>query len=301
GVPPQSPAESAKGGFPPQSPVESAKIPGQTFSPSFSSQGKFAPRPPDMGGHGESEPAGADRMSAVPGSDMGGLALRHSSSEFDPSSQQRQTLATAHRELYNPPLSETEPPLGHALAQLHGIYILAENAQGLILVDMHAAHERITYEKMKTAFENKNISAQTLLLPVSLAVSEREARTAEQQAEVFNELGFDISRAGPEALVVRQVPALLASADIAGLIRDMLADVLRFGTSRRLREQINEVLANIACHGSVRAHRNLSVPEMNALLREMEQTERSGQCNHGRPTWVQLTRSDLDNLFLRGR
>jgi len=193
------------------------------------------------------------------------------------------------------------PPLGYALAQLHGVYILAENADGLVLVDMHAAHERITYERMKSAWQADNLSAQVLLVPVTVSVSEREADVAEQHVEFFNKLCFEISRAGVEALVVRQVPSLLADANISMLIRDVLADLLRFNVSSRLQENMQEILATLACHTSVRANRQLSLSEMNALLRDMEKTERSNQCNHGRPTWTQLSLKELDGLFFRGR
>lgn len=193
------------------------------------------------------------------------------------------------------------PPLGFALAQLQGIYILAENQHGLVLVDMHAAHERITYERMKAACDGEGIRAQPLLVPLSLAVSQREADYAENHPEIFLELGFLLERAGPETLVVRQVPSLLLQSDIVQLVRDVLADLVMHGNSDRIREHRNEILATMACHGSVRANRRLSIAEMNNLLRDMEVTERSGQCNHGRPTWVQMSLSDLDKLFLRGR
>ena len=193
------------------------------------------------------------------------------------------------------------PPLGFALAQLAGIYVLAENAHGLVLVDMHAAHERITYEKLKTAQDREGIRSQLLLVPLQLAVSEREAACAEDNAARLAELGFDIDRSGPHGVTVRRYPGLLEGADIAGLVRDVLADLSSHGESRRIDESRNEVLSTMACHGSVRAHRRLSLPEMNALLREMEATERSGQCNHGRPTWVQLPIAELDRMFLRGR
>lgn len=193
------------------------------------------------------------------------------------------------------------PPLGFAVAQLHGIYILAQNAQGLIIVDMHAAHERITYERMKTAAQNDGIKAQPLLVPLSIAVSQAEADCAEQQAEALHALGVGIERVASESIVVRQVPIILAGADIEQLVRDVLSDVLEHGSSERILNYQDELLSTMACHGSVRANRHLTIPEMNALLRDMEQTERSGQCNHGRPTWVLQSLDQLDKLFLRGQ
>ncbi len=201
-----------------------------------------------------------------------------------------------------PAANEAEaPPLGYALAQLHGIFVLAENAHGLILVDMHAAHERITYERLKAARDGEGIRAQPLLVPVPLAVSEREADLAEQHADTLAAYGFDLRRTGPQSLGVRSVPTLLADLDPRALVLDVLADLREHGSSRRLEEARNELLSTLACHTSVRANRRLTLPEMNALLRDMESTERSGQCNHGRPTWVQLTKAELDRLFLRGR
>ena len=193
------------------------------------------------------------------------------------------------------------PPLGFALAQLHGVYILAQNAQGLVLVDMHAAHERINYERLKRAFEGEGIRTQPLLVPLGLSVSEREAQLAEDSATVFRELGFEIDRLGPEQLVVRQIPALLHQSDVAALVTDVLSDLLVQGSSTRVCEAFNGLLSTMACHGSVRANRQLSRGEMDALLRDMERTERGGQCNHGRPTWVQMSLQELDRYFLRGR
>ncbi len=193
------------------------------------------------------------------------------------------------------------PPLGFAIAQLHGIYILAQNRQGLIIVDMHAAHERITYEHMKAAVQQQGIRAQPLLVPLSLCVSQAEADCAEQQVDALLALGLGIERVASEALLVRQVPSILAAADIEQLVRDVLADIREHGSSERLRQHQDELLATMACHASVRANRQLSIPEMNALLRDMERTERSGQCNHGRPTWVLQSLDQLDKLFLRGR
>jgi DNA mismatch repair protein MutL len=202
-----------------------------------------------------------------------------------------------------PPASdqETVPPLGYAVAQLHGIFILAENQQGLVVVDMHAAHERITYERLKQSWSEDKVRSQPLLVPVSLAVSSREADFAEQQPEVFSRLGFMVDRAGPETLVVREVPAMLRDSDSEAMVRDVLSDLLAQGSSERIEQKLDELLSTMACHGSVRANRRLTLPEMNALLRDMEATERSGQCNHGRPTWTQMSLKDLDRLFMRGQ
>ena len=193
------------------------------------------------------------------------------------------------------------PPLGFARAQIHGVYVLAENKEGMVLVDMHAAHERITYERLKQARVDAEITAQPLLVPVSIAVSEKEASSAEEHSEVFTTLGFELDRTAPEALRIRQIPVMLANADAEQLVRDVLSDLMRHGSSTRIKEAMNEVLGTMACHGSIRANRKLTIPEMNTLLRDMELTERSGQCNHGRPTWMQLTMGELDKLFMRGQ
>ena len=191
--------------------------------------------------------------------------------------------------------------MGFAIAQLKGIFILAENSHGLIVVDMHAAHERITYEQMKQAFEDQSLASQPLLVPESLALSQREADIVEAHYGLFEQLGFSVERVALESVIVREIPAILRGSKVEGLLRDVVSDLLEHGTSERIREHINEILSTMACHGSVRANRKLSIPEMNGLLRDMEITERSGQCNHGRPTWSQLTLDQLDKLFLRGQ
>jgi len=198
-------------------------------------------------------------------------------------------------------VDQSIPPLGLALAQLHGIYILAQDADGLILVDMHAGHERVTYERMKTAFEGEGIRSQPLLVPVRMQVSRREAELAEGCDEAFGGLGLELDRTGDESLLVRSIPVHLQGADVERLVRDVLSDLVIYGNSKRVRQEIDAILATMACHGSVRANRRLTIDEMNALLREMERTERSEQCNHGRPTWTRLTMAELDKLFLRGR
>jgi len=199
------------------------------------------------------------------------------------------------------PDSEGDPPLGVALAQIHGIYIIAQNRHGLILVDMHAAHERITYERLKSNYTGDGIRAQPLLVPVSIRVSTQEVTLAETHASLFNELGFILETMGKETLVIRQVPSILRDADIQSLVCDVLADLAVYDCSTRLTEEVNGVLSKMACHGSVRANRSLTVTEMNALLRDIELTQRSGQCNHGRPTWIQLRLDDLDKIFMRGQ
>ncbi len=194
------------------------------------------------------------------------------------------------------------PPLGFALGQLHGIYILAQNAQGLVLVDMHAAHERIVYERMKTQLAAaKGIDAQPLLVPVSISASRAEVATAESEQAAIAKLGIELDVAGPETLLVRQLPALLSQADPEALVRQMLEELSRYGRTHQVEARLHELLSTMACHGSVRANRRLTIDEMNALLRDMERTERSDQCNHGRPTWTQMGLKALDRLFLRGQ
>jgi DNA mismatch repair protein MutL len=198
------------------------------------------------------------------------------------------------------PAGDLAPPLGYALAQLHGVYILAQNEGGLILVDMHAAHERILYERLKTLLDGTP-GVQRLLIPAVFGVGQKDMLTAEEHGELLERMGFEIGPAGPQELAVRSVPALLASAPVSELVRALLAELRDFPSTEVITARRNELLATMACHGAVRANRSLTLPEMNALLREMEATDRADQCNHGRPTWTALSMADLDRLFLRGR
>ncbi len=215
------------------------------------------------------------------------------------SSGVRETLA-AYQSMM-PDTATDIPPLGFAVAQLAGVYILAENKDGLVVVDMHAAHERITYEKLKKGFADRSIVRQPLLVPQSISVAQSEANLIEESGDTLAELGLVVDRAGPGSVTVREIPALLKNSNVESLLRDVLADLSEAGQSNRIQDAGDDYLATMACHHSVRANRLLTIEEMNALLREMEKTDRADQCNHGRPTWTTITMSELDRLFLRGR
>ena len=261
----------------------------------------------------EAKPNNVDRLNdSVMQQSTPGFSAKPAYSSRPPPQQvslplQVEEAIQAYASLYpksGPTLQPVQPevrPLGHAIAHLHNIYILSETANGIILVDAHAAHERVTYERLKQQYQNGAVPSQPLLLPIKIKVSTAEADLAEQEHEFFNTLGFEINRSGPETIVLRSIPVLLGNTDTESLIRDVLADMSEHGMSQRIQEKSNEILATVACHSSVRAHRRLSIDEMNALLRDMEQTERIGQCNHGRPTWIELSTNDLDKFFLRGQ
>ncbi len=251
---------------------------------------------------------GTPPVSTVPVSDNRHSFSRQNAIPLPPIREQMATYARlpANREHPTAPEARDEPakplpPLGYAIAQLHGVYVLAQNESGLVLVDMHAAHERITYERLKNALDEERIRSQPLLVPLTLALNRREMQVLEEQVDILVCAGFEVAPLGPTTAIVRQIPALLAGADGEQLLRDVLADIHTHGTSARVHETIRTLLSTMACHGAIRANRRLTLEEMNALLRDMESTDRSGQCNHGRPTWVQLSLDELDKLFLRGR
>ncbi len=207
----------------------------------------------------------------------------------------------AYGRLHDVQSNDDVPPLGYAVSQLHGVYILSQNKEGLIIVDMHAAHERITYENLKENLESHSIQMQPLLVPVEITLNEKEMAIANEYQQIFLQFGIELGCIGEDTIVVRQIPVLLQDADVEQLVRDVLSDIIEHGTSERIRHHFYDILSTIACHSSVRANRRLTVPEMNALLRQMEETDHQGQCNHGRSTWTYISLKDLDALFLRGR
>lgn len=230
------------------------------------------------------------------------LAMQHAHNRSPVAiKQQMELYQSLHAEQTKTDVSIQTPPLGYALGQIQGIFILAENAQGLVLIDMHAAHERILYEKLKANFAHQTLVTQLLLVPITISLSEQEAELAELSASHFAQLGFQLQRIAQETLAIREVPQLLAHGPIEQLVRDILTDLREHGESHRVETHLHRLLGTLACHASVRAHRKLTIPEMNGLLREMEKTDHSGQCNHGRPTTANLSLADLDQLFMRGR
>jgi len=272
--------------------ADNARYPQAAAMPGSPQSWAYARQSPQGLGLGEAPAAYAALYAQPAVSPQAGSRQAGSLQGFSAQSQQQPLPASSDAAI---------PPLGYAIAQLHGIYILAENADGLVVVDMHAAHERIGYEKLKAAHDGIGLHSQPLLVPLTLAVAEREAEVAERESETLASLGFDVTRSGPQSLSVRSVPALLAQAEPEGLLRDVLTDLREHGETLRVAAARDELLSTMACHGAVRANRRLTVPEMNALLREMEITERSGQCNHGRPTWARFSLAEIDRWFMRGR
>jgi DNA mismatch repair protein MutL len=277
--------------------VPASPVSGEPLSASSPS----SPQSPVAGEPGPARSASAQRPIGGP---SGRLSLRVDdgraayAASFDLQRPSGETQAGLADE--NDPDTEV-PPLGFAIGQLHGIYVLAQADDGLVLVDMHAAHERIGYERLKTGLQDGALRRQPLLVPVVVHVSPAEAELAQARAPELERLGLGIGRLGESQLVVREIPALLQAADPEQLLRDVLSDLGADGNTERVRDEVNAVLSTMACHGAVRANRRLTLAEMNALLRDMERTERADQCNHGRPTWIKLSRGELDGLFLRGR
>lgn len=235
--------------------------------------------------------------SRVPSEDHGAAPPSPASTStprVDPAPAEKTTLASSVD-------ATRAPPLGYAVAQLHGVYILSQTERGMVVVDMHAAHERITYERMKAQYLGEGIDTQPLLVPVSMSVSEAQVELAEREQATIKAMGVMLEAAGPETLLIREVPALLKNGSVEALVREMLEELERYGRSQVVKDHLFDLLSTMACHGSVRANRRLEIEEMNALLRDMERTERSGQCNHGRPTWTEMSMRDLDRLFLRGQ
>ena len=239
------------------------------------------------------------RLTSIPVQSNFSMEGKHRGSRMSEQMQHYAELLRSEPAPINADVYSDVPPLGYAVAQLHGIYILAQNERGLVIVDMHAAHERITYERLKVSDDNLKI--QPLLVPMTIAVSTAESDAVDNCTSELEGLGFDLTRASEESLIIRAIPALLSRGNAEQLVRDVLADLVEFGSTSRIQAERDEILSTMACHGSVRANRKLSIEEMNALLRDMEETERSGQCNHGRPTFCELTIGELDGLFLRGR
>jgi DNA mismatch repair protein MutL len=239
------------------------------------------------------------RLTSIPVQSNFSMEGKHRGSRISEQMQHYAELLRSEPASINADVYSDVPPLGYAVAQLHGIYILAQNERGLVIVDMHAAHERITYERLKVS--DSNLKIQPLLVPMTIAVSAAEGDAVDNCTSELGNLGFDLTRASEESLIIRAIPALLSRGNAEQLVRDVLADLVEFGSTSRIQAERDEILSTMACHGSVRANRKLSIEEMNALLRDMEETERSGQCNHGRPTFCELTVGELDGLFLRGR